>query len=184
MGNMENLSQNKQSQNKQELRTWDQIPKEKLGDLPKKEDVSQLIKENQTLVKSKPLLVIEAIQKRVAKELEFKQKVSPIANVYDLLCHPDILRIAYAKVNKNKGALTPGSDPNITADSFAEKKIHELSLSLKKRTFKWKPVRRIMIEKPGKTEKRPLGLPDFDDKIVQCAILIILEAAYESEFEK
>jgi retron-type reverse transcriptase len=85
---------------------------------------------------------------------------------------------------KNKGALTTGSDSNITADTFAEKKIHELALSLKRGKFKWKPVRRIMIEKPGKKEKRPLGLPDFDDKIVQCAILIILEAAYESEFEK
>jgi retron-type reverse transcriptase len=41
-----------------------------------------------------------------------------------------------------------------------------------------------MIDKPGKKEKRPLGLPDFDDKIVQCAILILLEAAYENEFEK
>lgn len=40
-----------------------------------------------------------------------------------------------------------------------------------------------MVEKPGKKEKRPLRLPDFDDKVVQCAILLILEAAYESEFE-
>lgn len=176
---MENLSQNK---NKPQ--TWDQIPKTKWDGLPKKEDVNQLIKENQTLVKSKPLLVIEAIQKRIANELETNEQASPIANIYDLLCHPDILRISYSKVMKNKGALTPGTDPNTTADTFAEKKIQELSLSLKKGKFKWKPVRRIMIEKPGKKEKRPLGLPDFDDKVVQGAISIILEAAYESEFEK
>jgi retron-type reverse transcriptase len=41
-----------------------------------------------------------------------------------------------------------------------------------------------MINKPGKKEKRPLGFPDFDDKVVQGAILIILEVAYEAEFEK
>lgn len=172
------------SNKKNEAQTWDQIPKTKWDGLPKKEDVNQLIKENQTLIKSKPLLVIEAIQKRIAKELETNQQASPIANIYDLLCHLDILRIAYSKVMKNKGALTPGTDPNTTADTFAESKIQELSLLLKRGKFKWKPVRRIMIEKPGKKEKRPLGLPDFDDKVVQGAILIILEAAYEAEFEK
>jgi hypothetical protein len=49
------------SQNKNEPQTWEQIPKTKWDGLQKKEDVNQLIKENQTLVKSKPLLVIEAI---------------------------------------------------------------------------------------------------------------------------
>jgi retron-type reverse transcriptase len=176
---LENLS-SKQN----ELQTWEQIPKVKWEGLPKQEDVNQLIAQNQELTKSKPLLVIEGIQKRIHTQLENNQQVTPIANIYDVLCHPDILRIAYAKVMKNKGALTPGSDPNITADTFAGKQIQELSQSLKKGTFKWKPVRRIMIEKPGKKEKRPLGLPDFDDKVVQGAILLILEEAYEAEFEK
>lgn len=176
------IMENKSSKN--EIQTWEQIPKVKWKDLPKQEDVNLLINQNQKLIKSKPLLVIEAIQKRITKELETNQQASPIDNVYDLLCHPDILRISYSKVLKNKGALTPGTDPTVTADSTAEKNIQELSQSLKKGSFKWKPGRRIMIDKPGKKEKRPLGLPDFDDKIVQGAILIILEAAYESEFEK
>lgn len=170
--------------NKNSQQTWEQIPKVKWDGFRKQEDVNQLIEQNQTLTKSKPLIVIEAIQKRIEKQLANNEQVSPIANIYDLLCHPDILRIAYSKVMKNKGSQTPGSDSTITADSFAEKQIQELSLKLKTGTFKWKPVRRIMIEKPGKKEKRPLGLPDFDDKVVQGAILIILQAAYEPEFEK
>lgn len=170
--------------NKNLPQTWEQIPKTKWGGFHKQEDVNQLIKQNQILTKSKSLIIIEAIQRRIEKQLSNNEQVSPIANVYDLVCHPDILRIADSKINKNKGALTPGTDPNTTADSFAERQIEILSLKLKTGTFKWKPVRRIMIEKPGKKEKRPLGLPDFDDKFVQGAILMILQAAYEPEFEK
>lgn len=184
---MENLSENQKPQlstDNSKFETWENIPKVKWDGLPKQEDVNQLIKQNQTLIKSKPLIVIEAIQKRIATQISNNQEITPITNVYDLLCHPDILRIAYSKIKGNKGALTPGTDPNTSADTIAEEQIQELSLKLKTGIFKWKPVRRIMIDKPGKKEKRPLGLPDFDDKIVQCAILILLEAAYENEFEK
>lgn len=184
---MENLSENEKQQlstDSSKLERWENIPKIKWDGLPKQEDVNQLIKQNQTLIKSKPLIVIEAIQKRIATQISNKQETTPIANVYDLLCHPDILRIAYSKIKGNKGALTSGTDPNISADTFAEEQIQELSLKLKTGTFKWKPVRRIMIDKPGKKEKRPLGLPDFDDKVVQGAILVLLEAAYENEFEE
>lgn len=184
---MENLSKKPKPQlstDNSKFETWENIPKVKWDGLPKQEDVNQLIKQNQTLIKSKPLIGIEAIQKRIATQISNNQEITPIANVYDLLCHPDILRIAYSKIKGNKGALTPGTDPNTSADTFAEEQIQELSRKLKTGKFKWKPVRRIMIDKPGKTEKRPLGLPDFDDKIVQCAILILLEAAYENEFEK
>jgi retron-type reverse transcriptase len=184
---MENLSENQKPQlstDNSKLETWENIPKVKWDGLPKQEDVNQLIKQNQTLIKSKPLIVIEAIQKRIATQISNNQEITPIANIYDLLCHPDILRIAYSKIKGNKGALTPGTDPNTSADTFAEEQIRELSLKLKTGRFKWKSVRRIMIDKPEKKEKRPLGLPDFDDKVVQCAILLILEAAYENEFEK
>lgn len=184
---MENVSKDQTpelSLDNSKLETWENIPKVKWAGLPKQEDVNQLMKFNQTLIKSKPLIVIEAIQKRIANQISNNQEITPIANIYDVICHPDILRIAYSKIKGNKGALTPGTDSNTTADSVAEEQIQELSRKLKTGTFKWKPVRRIMIDKPGKKEKRPLGLPDFDDKIVQCAILIMLETAYESEFEK
>jgi retron-type reverse transcriptase len=187
--NMNNSLYNKdpqgaQNRNSNKIETWNQITKVKTAGFPKQENVTQLINQNQQLVKSKPLSVLEAIQKRISQQLRNNQQVTPIANIYDLICYPDILRIAYAKVMKNKGALTPGTDPTVTADTFAERQIQILSLKLKTGLFKWKAVRRIMINKPGKKEKRPLGFPDFDDKVVQCAILIILEVAYKAEFDK
>jgi retron-type reverse transcriptase len=41
----------------------------------------------------------------------------------------------------------------------------------------------FLLRKPGKTTLRPLGLPDFTDKVVQNSILLILTAIYEPEFE-
>lgn len=166
------------------LQRWEEIPKVKWEGLPKKDAITIHFNQNQTLVKSKPLQVLENIQKRIDNQIQNNQPISPIENIYNIATHPDILRISYSKIKTNKGKLTPGTDPTISADTIAEKQIQELSKKLRNGTFKWKPVRRILIEKPGKTEKRPLGLPDFDDKIVQGAILLVLEATYEGEFEK
>lgn len=93
------------------------------------------------------------------------------------------MRIAYNKLSKNKGALTPGTE-NSTADGFSESLINQISASLMCGTFKWSAIRRIYIPKPGKSEKRPLGLPDFSNKLVQEGIRLVLVSIYEPEFEK
>ena len=48
--------------------------------------------------------------------------------------------------------------------------------------FKMKPVRKIMIHKPGKDELRPLGVSSPREKIVQKAIDIVLTAIFEETF--
>lgn len=105
-------------------------------------------------------------------------------NLYSLVISKDLLRISYNKLKANKGAMTPGTD-NKTADSTSENVIEKLHLSLKNRTFKWNPVKRIDIQKPGRAPgvTRPLGLPDFTDKLVQNNIMLVLSAIYEPEFE-
>ena len=44
------------------------------------------------------------------------------------------------------------------------------------------PVRRTYIEKPGKSEKRPLGIPTVEDKVLQRAAVMLIEPIYEAEF--
>lgn len=44
------------------------------------------------------------------------------------------------------------------------------------------PVRRAYIPKAGSKKQRPLGIPEYEDKIVQRAIAKILEAIYEQDF--
>jgi len=48
--------------------------------------------------------------------------------------------------------------------------------------LKTSPVRRVYIPKPGKAEKRPLGMPVWTDKLVQEVIRLLLEAYYEPQF--
>jgi len=56
--------------------------------------------------------------------------------------------------------------------------VHQLRL-----TDKAKPVRRVWIDKPGKTEKRPLGIPTMNDRATQALVKAALEPEWEAKFE-
>lgn len=49
---------------------------------------------------------------------------------------------------------------------------------------KAKPVKRVWIDKPGRTEKRPLGIPTMDDRAAQALVKAALEPEWEAKFEK
>lgn len=60
--------------------------------------------------------------------------------------------------------------------------IEELVAKLKRKAYRPVPVKRTYIDKPGTKKKRPLGIPDHEDKIVQRGIAKILNAIYENDF--
>ncbi|UAL48009.1 reverse transcriptase [Sutcliffiella horikoshii] len=60
--------------------------------------------------------------------------------------------------------------------------ISKLVKRMKSMSYRPTPVRRTYIGKPGTTKKRPLGIPEHEDKIVQRAISKILNAIYEQDF--
>lgn len=77
----------------------------------------------------------------------------------------------------------PGID-EVDAESYALKRrenLTDLHRRLKGRCYKAPPVKRVYIEKDGGGE-RPLGLPTFEDKIVQRGVTNILESIYEQDF--
>ena len=103
-----------------------------------------------------------------------------LQRVYRQLFKPELYKAAYAEIRSNKGATTKGTSEE-TLDGMSEERIDNIIEKLKKEQYDWKPVRRVEIpKKDGKT--RPLGLPSGDDKLLQTAIKILLEAYYEPTF--
>jgi group II intron reverse transcriptase/maturase len=77
--------------------------------------------------------------------------------------------------------MTPGTDSK-TIDEMSLQRIENLIVSLRNETYKPNPARRVYIPKKN-GKKRPLGIPSFEDKLVQEVVRMILEAIYEGYFE-
>ncbi len=105
----------------------------------------------------------------------------PLERVYRLLFNPKLYLKAYGKIYRNDGAMTPGSTGEIV-DGMSLAKIEAIIAALRHERYRWKPARRVYIEKPRSKKKRPLGLPTWSDKLLQETIRLILEAYYEPRF--
>jgi group II intron reverse transcriptase/maturase len=105
----------------------------------------------------------------------------PLKNVYRLLFNPNLYLHAYGKIYRNKGAMTPGGTPE-TVDAMSLSKIEAIIELLRYERYRWKPVRRIYIEKKRSKKMRPLGMPSWSDKLLQEVIRLLLEAFYEPCF--
>jgi group II intron reverse transcriptase/maturase len=81
------------------------------------------------------------------------------------------------------GALTPGTDPTDTVDEMSLRRIKSIIASLKEGTYRWKPARRTYIPK-NKGGQRPLGIPGWNDKLLQEVMRLVLTAYYEPQFSK
>ena len=104
----------------------------------------------------------------------------PLERVYRLLFNRDLFLLAYGRIAKNRGALTPGTTDD-TADGMSLAKLDAIIEALRFERYRWTPVRRVQIPKAnGKT--RPLGIPTWSDKLVQEVLRLILDAYYEPQF--
>lgn len=110
------------------------------------------------------------------------EKRIPLTRAYRCLFSEDLFLAAYDKIARNQGALTPGSE-NDTADGMSLKRIRALIEQLRHERFNFRPARRIHIPKSS-GGSRPLGLPNFSDKLVQEALRLMLEAYYEPCFRE
>ena len=91
---------------------------------------------------------------------------------------------AWDAVKANDGAA--GVDEVAVADyeRHIETNLKRLSQQLKEGTYEARAVRRTWIPKPGRAEKRPLGIPTVEDRIVQTALKMVLEPIYERDFAR
>ncbi|HEX2291588.1 MAG TPA: reverse transcriptase domain-containing protein [Pseudonocardiaceae bacterium] len=101
----------------------------------------------------------------------------------DKVYRRDVLWRAWVAVRRNAGA--PGIDGTTLADVEeygVDRLLDELAEDL--RTGQWRPLpsRRVLIPKPGTSERRPLSIPRVADRIVQAAVKIVLEPIFEADF--
>ena len=91
------------------------------------------------------------------------------------------MREAYRRIRKDAAAGVDG----VTAAQYEadlEANLSGLLERFKSGRYRAPAVRRVHLEKPGTSKTRPIGIPTLEDKILQRAVLMVLEPVYEQDF--
>ncbi len=121
------------------------------------------------------------ISTRQARIAELAKQMPTVA-LQTLSHHMDQewFREAYRRTRKD-GATGIDGQTGATYALNLDANLRELEKRVKSGTYRAPPVRRVYIPK-GKGKQRPIGVPTFEDKIVQRAVQMILEPLYEQDF--
>ena len=106
-------------------------------------------------------------------------------DLYNLVCDPAFLLIAWERVAGNSGARTAGVDRYTVRDVIDKVGVtvflEDLRHQLRQRTYRPLPVRERTIPKYG-GKLRKLGIPTVADRVVQAALKLVLEPIFEADF--
>jgi len=125
---------------------------------------------------------LESVSTKIQRIAELAKR-HPDRSFVSLSHHIDLhwLWEAYERIRKD-GA--PGID-GVTAEAYEQDLLSHLQRLLeavKSGSYKAPPVRRVWIAKADGNKTRPIGIPTLEDKILQRAVVMILEAIYEQDF--
>lgn len=120
---------------------------------------------------------------KTAKSNYEQRKLCNFSGLLEIITSEPNILSAIHKLKSNKGSQTPGVDGKVM-DDFLRKDYDKVILEIRQRLSRYKPemVRRVWIPKPGKTEKRPLGIPTIQDRIIQECVRRVLEPIAEAQF--
>ena len=102
--------------------------------------------------------------------------------LYELVVSENNILLAYRNIKKNTGSDTKGTDGKTVKD-YSDMTMEELTNIVRNRLSNFQPmsVRRVFIPKTNGKE-RPLGIPTFEDRLIQQCIKQILEPICEAKF--
>jgi RNA-directed DNA polymerase len=104
--------------------------------------------------------------------------------VFTTLAHHidiEFLKEAFKCTRKSGAVGVDGQDAATYAENLDEN-LESLLNRFKSGSYKAPPVRRVHIPKGDGNKTRPIGIPSFEDKVLQRAVVMILEAIYEQDF--
>jgi RNA-directed DNA polymerase len=106
-------------------------------------------------------------------------------DLFNLICDPAFVLVAWRRVRGNRGARTAGVDGQtaryIERERGEEAFLADVRAELKARRFTPLPVRERQIPKPGGKLRR-LGIATIQDRVVQAACKLVLEPIFEADF--
>lgn len=97
--------------------------------------------------------------------------------LYDRIARPDVLRQAWERVRRNKGAAGIDGETIRMVETYGmERMLAELRDLLLRGKYRPQAARRVYIPKPGRQgERRPLSIPRVRDRVLQTAARLVLE---------
>jgi RNA-directed DNA polymerase len=102
-------------------------------------------------------------------------------SLYHYVTDLEHLRACYAALPTDRAAGVDGVGKEEYGRNL-EANLAELSAKLGRMGYRPQPVKRVYIPKPGTTKQRPLGILCFEDKLVEVALVRVLEQIYEADF--
>lgn len=102
--------------------------------------------------------------------------------LYDKVFAERNLQAAFQQVASKGGAAGVDHVSVAQFERFLPESLWEVSDQLKNGTYRPQSIRRVHIPKPGTTETRPLGIPTVRDRMVQAAVVNVIEPIFERDF--
>jgi group II intron reverse transcriptase/maturase len=121
---------------------------------------------------------------RLTKEALEKKDLPRFKGLLEIISSETVILTAIHKIKANHGSQTPGSDGETMRENILEKDYPEVISRVQNalKDYHPAPVRRVYIPKPGKAEKRPLGIPTVIDRIIQECVRLVIEPILEAQF--
>lgn len=124
--------------------------------------------------------------RKLQEALHAKAKESPdfrFYALYDKVYRADVLEFAYRRCRLNGGAAGVDGERFEDIEAYGvERWLGERTEELRKKTYQPHAVRRVWIPKPDGA-RRPLGIPTVRDRVVQTAVVLVLEPIFEADLQ-